>query len=90
MTELQQIEQLLKKNRLKEALESVNHLLAANPDNADALFLRGKIYWRMGDRSRATSSYAAAAALDPQSPAVSALENARDVADFFNPDIFNP
>ena len=44
----------------------------------------------MGDRIAAMNDYAAAAAVNPDSPATAALQNARDVNDFFNPDIFNP
>lgn len=57
---------------------------------ADLYFRRGKLWWRLGNRSAATSDYAHAVALDPASPAVKALEHARDVADFFNPDLYNP
>ena len=90
MSELQHIRQQLQQNQLHLALESVNRALQASPRDADLLFLRGKIYWRLGNRAAATANYAAAAALDPHSPAVNALENARDIDNFFNPDIFNP
>ncbi len=68
----------------------LDEFIAANPDHAEALFLRGKVWWRMGERSRATSDYAASAAIDPAGPAAKALEQARDIADFFNPDLLNP
>ena len=90
MTELQQIEQQLQENNLDEALAAADRYIAAHPDSAEAHFLRGKIYWRQGNRSAATTDYATAASLDPASPAVEALAVARSVADFFNPDIFNP
>ena len=33
---------------------------------------------------------ACASELDPSSPAAKALEQARDIAGFFNPDLYNP
>lgn len=90
MTEIAEITALLKSNKLTEALDLADRYLAAHPDDAEALFLRGKIHWRKGNRPRATSDYAAAAAADPRSPAAEALEQARAVEDFFNPDLLNP
>lgn len=87
MTEIQRI---LKESKPEEAIDLLDRHIAANPDDAEAMFQRGKLYWRLGNRSKATSDYAAAAAIDPQSPAVMALEQARDIENFFNPDLLNP
>lgn len=81
---------LLKADKPKEALKILNELAASCKPDAQLLFLRGKTYWRLGLRDLATNDYAAAAALDPDGPAARALENAGDIAGFFNPDIFNP
>lgn len=77
-------------NRLDEALDLLNKGLNDNPRDAEALFTRGRINWRKGLRGEAISDYEAAVAIDPASPARIALDQARDVMDFFNPDIFNP
>ncbi|MDE5785421.1 MAG: hypothetical protein K2H98_02720 [Duncaniella sp.] len=77
-------------SRLDEALDALNALVASVPADAALLFMRGKLHWRMGHRARATSDFSAAAAIDPSSPAVRALEHARDVESFFNPDLYNP
>ncbi len=87
---MDRIDRYIKENKLDEAMVLLNDILAADPDNAEALFRRGKIYWRLGKRAKATSDYAAAAAADPDSPAVQALEQARDIENFFNPDLLNP
>lgn len=87
---MDQIDRYITENKLEEAMVLLNGILAAEPDNADALFRRGKIYWRLGNRSKATSDYAAAALADPDSPAVQALEQARDIENFFIPDLLNP
>ena len=36
------------------------------------------------------SDYSKATGLNPDSPAAMALEQARDIAGFFNPDLYNP
>ena len=91
MPDLQQTNDLIARDRLDEALYAVNRLIAdGDGDDATLLFVRGKIYWRRGDRARATGDYAAAASLDPDGPAARALENARDINDFYNTDLYNP
>lgn len=84
------VNRLISENQLDRAIGLLSEAIAGNPGDAEALFMRGRIYWRKGKRSEAISDYEAAAALDPSSPASIALEQARNVMDFFNPDIFNP
>lgn len=86
----QNYKQLIADNRFQEALKILDSLIIDAPDNDTLLFDRGKLRWRMGDRQGATGDYAKASSLNPDSPAVRALENARDIADFFNPDLYNP
>ena len=81
---------MLDADKPKEAVKILNRLIDTGDPDAEALFTRGKALWRMGIRDAATNDYAAAAELDPDGPAARALENARDIADFFNPDIYNP
>lgn len=57
---------------------------------AQLYFLRGKTYWRLDRRGAAISDYERAVALDPDSDAGPALTLARDIMNFFNPDLFNP
>lgn len=73
-----------------EAIEALSEIIAANPDDAQALFARGKLYWRTGNRQAATTDYARSAALNPDGPASRALEMARDIENFFNRDLLNP
>lgn len=87
---LTQINALIEQNSLDEALAELDALIAAEGQSAPALFMRGKVHWRLGHRSQATSDYAASASLDPEGPAVQALEQARAIEAFFNPDLLNP
>lgn len=64
--------------------------LALNPDDADKLFDRGSLYWRLGQRQAAVGDFAAADRLCPGGRAAVMLEYARGIENFFNPDIFNP
>lgn len=75
---------------LSRAVEELSRLISIEPENDEAYFMRGKLRWRLGDRSGATADYAHAAELNPKSGAVRALEMARDIEGFFNPDLLNP
>lgn len=86
----QHINSLLHDNRLDEALELANRNIEANPSSAEALYLRGKVLWRMGRKGDAMSDYTASSLIDPDGPASVALEQAHEVIHFYNPDLMNP
>lgn len=90
MSSISEANELLKADRLDDALAMLNELIEKNPDNAELFFTRGKTFWRLGERAMATNDYAVSARLCPDGPASKALEHARDIADFFNPEMFNP
>lgn len=87
---MKRISQLLRDNKLSEAMVELNALVEREPDNADALFERGRTYWRLGERSKAMSDYCRADAISPGGPASVALDQARQIESFFNPDLLNP
>ena len=64
--------------------------IAANPDDDNLYYQRGRLYWRLGRKSQAISDYERAVALNSASPAAAALTIARDVMNFFNKDLYNP
>ncbi|MDE7411846.1 MAG: tetratricopeptide repeat protein [Paramuribaculum sp.] len=84
------IEHLIQSGQIDEAIAMLDRYIASNLDDAEALYLRGKAWWKRGDRSRATGDYTASALIDPAGKGARALEMAHDVADFFNPDLLNP
>lgn len=96
MQNLQSIDRLVASGHLEEAIIKFTLGIAEESSAgdekmlADMYFRRGKLYWRLGHRADATSDYAKASELDPESPAVMALEQAREVEAFFNPDLYNP
>lgn len=90
MTDLQNIEREISSGDLQKAIVALKEFTAEHPDNAHAFFLLGKAYWKLGDRSKAISAYGEASSLDSSSPAVLALNHAKKVEQFFNPDLLNP
>jgi len=90
MVDSQIIENLISSGSASEAVSMLDDLIAADPQCAKWRFLRGKAHWRLGEKGKAISDYEHASQLDPSSPATQALEMARQIMDFFNPDIFNP
>jgi cytochrome c-type biogenesis protein CcmH/NrfG len=86
----ERIYRLADAGEFQQALELARETVRDNPDNSVSWFTLGKILWRLDRRSEATSAYRTAVDIDPDSPAAIALQYAGDIADFFNPDLFNP
>lgn len=53
-------------------------------------FELGRRLWSEGRKGEAMTEYNKAVALDPDSPAATALEMANSIMDFFDPQQFNP
>lgn len=89
--QIAEIDMLLSQNFLDKALGMVDRCIGAGEGNLDELyFYRGKINWRRGLNALAITDFEHALAINPDSKARHALEMARDVTDFFNPDLLNP
>lgn len=88
--DLQKINELISHNREQDAIKLLSGIIEQTPDCDDAWFMRGKLFWRIGEKRKAMNDYARAVELNADSPAARALENAQDIQAFFNPDIFNP
>lgn len=64
---------------------------SANPKTeAKRHYELGRKLWAEGRRGEAMTEYNKAVALDPDSPAGTALEMANSIMDFFDPQQFNP
>lgn len=90
MSLLPNIQQLIDANRFEDALSELNSHIASEPDDDVALFMRGKLHWRMQNFALAVTDFETAVSINPQSGAAPALELARDVFDFYNTDLLNP
>lgn len=72
-------------------MASLDSLLSGNSDQEeDALVVRGKLHWRLQNYGAAVSDFERALSINPASEAGPALELARDIFDFYNPDLLNP
>ena len=90
MSVFQKIEELINENRLNDALLLLNNEITQSQNNDKLYFTRGKLHLRLGNKSQAITDYEHAVDINPDSPARIALDNARDVIAFFNPDLYNP
>lgn len=90
MTSLPNIQQLIDQNRFEEAQAAIEIYIAGNSSDDEAYFIRGKLSWREQNYAAAVSDFEAAVAINPDSGARHALELARDVFDYYNPDLLNP
>ena len=83
------VERLIANGKLEEAFVTLNEAISASPD-AELYYQRGRLLWKMGQKTEAMSDYATASQLDPASPASSALEMAREIMNFYHRDLYNP
>ena len=81
---------LASEGRVEEAIALLGDMAAVCSDCDEVFFCRGKLLWKLGRRAEATSDYIKAVSINPSSKAARALEMARAVESFFNPDMLNP
>lgn len=77
-------------DNIKTQISLLTARIEQGAGTADTYFIRGKLYWRLGERGAAITDFNHAVALDPQSPAKAYLNMTDSIMDFFNPDIYNP
>lgn len=76
--------------KIEAEIAALDREIGSGCATADAYWRRGRLLWKLGRRGEAMSDYAEAAALDPGSPAVQALEQSRSIMQFYNKDLYNP
>ena len=89
MTDIQ-IAEIIADATLEEARREVELALSVNAGDDTAYYCLGRVLWKYGYRSEAMAAYSAAVKINPDSKARHALDMAREVFDFFNPDLLNP
>ncbi len=92
MNSLPNIQQKIEQNRLDEALQMLNQAIGTSTEDKQEplLVARGKIFWRKQNYAGAVSDFEKALLINPESEAGPALELARSIFDFYNPDLLNP
>jgi predicted negative regulator of RcsB-dependent stress response len=83
------INELIENDETSAALALLNEAVESEPSD-EAYYLRGKLHWKLGNRSRAMSDYCKAVELNPESEARQALEMSTSIMNFYNKDIYNP
>ncbi len=71
-------------------IEQLNKQIEENPLDEGAFLERGRIYWALGNRSRAINDYLAAQRINPDGHASQLLKASYDILDFYNKDLYNP
>lgn len=90
MSVLPNIQELIDANRIEEAIAAMDEYLQEKAEDDEGYFERGKLWWRLQRYSSAVTDFERAVAINPESGARHALELARDVFDYYNPDLLNP
>ena len=80
----------IKKLSAEEAVKELDVLISQNPNDEEALTLRGMRHWALNNRQLAIKDYLAAIAINPESKAKMALKMANSILDFYNKDLLNP
>ncbi|MCM1109420.1 MAG: tetratricopeptide repeat protein [Clostridium sp.] len=86
-----EILQLLDQNKVDDALVRLDALIASNDHPDDRLFyLRGNAFRKKSNWQEAINNYLQAVAINPDSPANSALEILNSIMNFRHKDLYNP
>lgn len=74
----------------EKAVEMLSAYIAQHPDDDEALYLRGRKYWSLDDRSNAINDYLAAIRINPNSKATMAMKTTYEILNYYNKDLYNP
>lgn len=87
---MKQIEALIEKGQVDEAMELINDMLNTEVQGKDQLYyMRGNLYRKRADWHKAMNDYQRAMELNDQSPAVGARKALLDILNFYNKDMYN-
>lgn len=90
MMDIEKLKSEVKAVDAAKAIDMINEYLQINPNDDEALTMRGMTYWSLGQRSNAINDYLAAIKINPQSRAKMAIKTAYEILNFYNKDLFNP
>lgn len=91
MTEkLSEIKRQIGNGHIENAINLLDQLIATHPElAAEAYYLRGNAYRKMGDWQGALNNYQESINLNPEGPAREARSMVMDILNFYNKDMFN-
>lgn len=74
----------------EKAVALLSEYLKGKPDDDEALYIRGRKYWSLGDRANAINDYLAAIRINPYSKATMAIKTSYEILNYYNKDLYNP
>ena len=90
------LKEMLSRSESKDVINHCNYIVEnqETDDNklfiAQVFYLRGNAYRQLGEWGKSMSSYLEAAERDPEGPAKQAYQQALQILDFYNHDLYNP
>ena len=92
---IQQIKDMLARSESRDVIALCDNLIKNNQDADKKLvsqlyYLRGNAYRQLGDWGKAMSSYLEASERNPEGPAKQAYQQALQILEFYNHDLYNP
>ena len=90
-----QIKDMLARSESRDVIAHCDNLIENNQDAdrklvAQLYYLRGNAYRQLGDWGKAMSSYLEASERDLEGPAKQAYQQALQILEFYNHDLYNP
>lgn len=86
-----EIDKMLRKGQIDEAILRLDEQIQASPTPRDRLYyLLGNAYRKRGDFSQALNCYLEAMDINPDSPAVEAHQMLMNIIEFYHKDYYNP
>jgi len=86
---MDKIKQLILDGNIEEAIRLLDEIIAANPQNDEAFYLRANACRKKGDMQLAINNYLEAMAINPDSPAHMAHSMMMKIMNFYNKDMYN-
>lgn len=86
---MEEIRELLRENRIEEALRKLDAILEKEPASDEAFYLRGNAYRKLGNFQMALNNYLSAMELNPDSPARQAHDMLMEILDFYYKEMYN-
>lgn len=85
----EEIKALIKEEKLEEAMQKIDEIIAQDTNQEMAYYLKGNIYRKRQDWQNAINNYSFAIEINPSSVAVGAKEMCVEILNFFNTDMYN-
>lgn len=91
MIDFSKAKELFDANQIEEAQLVLNSIIEKEPGHFQAILLRGRIFSKKQNLGKAINDYEKVIELDPENKeAKTGLEMAKNILEYFTPDLLNP